>query len=569
MNPANDDTAPRPQAAERGFAFSKGVAFVLAALGLSIISVLAATGLTRMLRTPNPESPPSSGITIPSRLFRGWNQPDFVVVLSAQQHGYVLPCGCSFPQIGGLERRYNFLQALKERGWPVTAVDLGDIAQKEGPAKLPNVQGLIKYRYSMLALKEMRYLAAGIGEFESALGGWGKAEGEWALNETMPAVLVANLAAPGNFPGFKPLEIGTVAGTNFKVGVTSIVGPTAAKKIKDPNVQLLLGAAGANRGWAQVLQQQWQAMQEQKVDLPILLYHGWATPRADGKREAVLCAQAFPQFPVMLCLSEEDEPPADPTIVEHKNGTKSYLVRLGHKGKFIGVLGAWRTGKANPAFTFKYQLVKMDIDYVTPPDRAQNHPIQRLMEDYTRELQRDNYLKRYGQRRHPLQVMDAVPNLRNPENGVPTYVGSKRCGGCHPHAYEVWEASDHSHAYKTLVDAKHPSRREYDGECIVCHTIGFGYQSGFRDAVQTPTLKNVGCESCHGPGSLHAKNPENEEWKARMNQLWRGKKDRNRAIEQLCVTCHDIDNDVTWQHDDKHDPFKEKWAKIIHTTPRD
>jgi hypothetical protein len=211
----------------------------------------------------------------------------------------------------------------------------------------------------------------------------------------------------------------------------------------------------------------------------------------------------------------------------------------------------------------------MGTEYVTPPNLAANHPIQRLMEEYTRELQRDDYLSRYSQRRHPLQVMAAVPNLRNPEDGVPTYIGSEKCGKCHEHAYEVWKTSDHSHAYKTLVDAKHPSLRQYDGECIVCHTVGFGYKGGYRDADHTKYLKNVGCESCHGPGSLHAKNPENEEWKARMNYHWRGKKDKNRAIELFCVTCHDIDNDVTWKHEDNYDPFKTKWAKIIHATPRD
>ena len=35
------------------------------------------------------------------------------------------------------------------------------------PRQLPNVQGLIKYRYSMEALKQMDYLAVGLGEYET------------------------------------------------------------------------------------------------------------------------------------------------------------------------------------------------------------------------------------------------------------------------------------------------------------------------------------------------------------------------------------------------------------------
>src|SRR5262249_15321878 len=65
-------------------------------------------------------------------IFVGWDKPrppDLAIVISGQTHGYLQPCGCSYPQKGGLARRYNFMQTLKDKGWPVTAVDLGDIAQ--------------------------------------------------------------------------------------------------------------------------------------------------------------------------------------------------------------------------------------------------------------------------------------------------------------------------------------------------------------------------------------------------------------------------------------------------------
>ncbi len=499
---------------------------------------------------------------IPARLFPNWGKPDLVVLLSAQEHGYMLPCGCSYPQVGGLERRYNLLHLLQQRGWPVVAVDLGDVPQKRGPANLPNVQGLLKYRYSMMALKEMGYLGVGVGEHEAALS-LGKIEGEWALNEPKPAVLAGNLENPGNFPGLQSLAAVVVPGTTgIKVGVTNIVGPTVAESIKDPAVKFK-STAGA-------LREQLQNMQAEKVDLPILLYHGLATPRKDGVVESVACAKAFPQFPVVLCLSEEDEPPAHPIAVEHPPGNPNYVFRLGHKGKYVGVLGVFRTGQANPAFTYKYQLVEVGVEYVTPPSQEAGHPILKIYEDYTRELKKDDYLGRYGQSTHLVQAMNPVAGLRNPGNGVPGYIGSEACQKCHDHAYDVWKKSDHSHAYQTLVDARHPSLRQYDGECIVCHTVGFGYKTGFTDEHKTRHLENVGCESCHGPGSLHAKNPDNEELRQRMNQPWRGAKNANArelAIEKFCVTCHDIDNDVTWIHNNKKNPFKDKWSKIVHTTP--
>ncbi|HEY7426246.1 MAG TPA: multiheme c-type cytochrome [Gemmataceae bacterium] len=572
MNRPNDESSKQTKPSRR-------LHFTLAALFLILISILAGTGLARLARwfqAPPAEStapkPESTLSPIPARLFRDWGKPDFVVVLSAQQHGYVLPCGCSFPQVGGLERRYNFLQFLaKERGWPIVAVDLGDVPQKNGPAyHLPNVQGLIKYRYSMRALKKMDYLAVGVGEYEAALG-LEQIEGEWALNEPKPAVLLANLENLGDYPGFKTLATGTVSGPNLKVGVTSVIGPTVKENIRDPKLKLLVGVPQGTPGMAQVLSEQWKVMQAEKVDLPILLYHGTATPRkGDGQKEALLCAETFPQFPVIVCLSEDDLAPESPDEVTTKAGTTSYVVGLGHKGKHIGVLGVYRKAAPNGAFSFqfKYQRVEMGIEYVTPKEQEANHPIIKMMEDYTQELKRDNYLGKYVPSKHPLQAMDAVKGLKNPGNGVPTYVGSERCMKCHDPAYEVWKTSDHSHAYQTLVDAKRPSLRQFDGECIVCHTVGFTYNSGFQDAVQTPKLKNVGCESCHGPGSLHAANPLNQEWRERMNESWRHAKNKNLAIERMCKNCHDEDNDVTWVHTPERNPFNEKWSKIIHTAPQ-
>ena len=71
------------------------------------------------------------------------------------------------PQKGGLERRHNLIQILRDRGWDVVSVDVGDVAQMEGPAGLPNVQGPLKYVKLMEGLKAMRYTAVGIGESEA------------------------------------------------------------------------------------------------------------------------------------------------------------------------------------------------------------------------------------------------------------------------------------------------------------------------------------------------------------------------------------------------------------------
>src|SRR5437763_16434877 len=81
----------------------RGVKFTAAALLLCGISALAATGLAYVLRNA-PPAPPPPAPELPAGLFRSWPKPDLALVLSGEQHGYLLPCGCSRPQYGGLER---------------------------------------------------------------------------------------------------------------------------------------------------------------------------------------------------------------------------------------------------------------------------------------------------------------------------------------------------------------------------------------------------------------------------------------------------------------------------------
>ncbi len=481
-------------------------------------------------------------------LFIGWGKPELVLLLSAQQHGYLLPCGCSHPQRGGLERRYNFLQTLKQRGWPVVAVDLGDIAQTQGPQILPNVQGLIKYRYSMEALKLMDYFAVGVGEYEGSLP-LKEALDNYALNNPSPSVLCANLKdRDTNFPD----EVGSwkvtdVTGTNLKVGVASVVGHAVEQAMsKDPQVQF--------DSVRDVLPGVLKDMEKQNPDVRVLLYQG---PLDVAKRLAEwVTAQQLPALHVILCLSPEDEASARPEVVGN-----TFIVRVGHKGKAVGVVGVFPPDAAGQPLQLKYQQVSLGEEYLTPRDQEANNPIARLMERYTQELKDGRYLQKYGQTKHPLQVA-AAP-------AVPTYVGSERCKKCHKAAYAVWEKSQHAHAYQTLVDAKHPSLRQYDGECVVCHVTGFGYKSGFADMDRTPKLKDVGCESCHGPASEHVKNTHDEKWHKLMNP-WKARPDETPAeksrrvlqMDQACQKCHDPDNDVHWD-------FEKKWPKVAHPSPPD
>ena len=90
---------------------------------------------------------------------------------------------------------------------------------------------------------------------------------------------------------------------------------------------------------------------------------------------------------------------------------------------------------------------------------------------------------------------DMIPGVKT----AGLYVGSESCVNCHPSAAKTWHVSGHGHAFATLVKRQ----ADADPNCLGCHTVGFGSPSGYQREFGAERLINVGCESCHGPGSVH------------------------------------------------------------------
>jgi hypothetical protein len=545
--PASDSPPPSGRPGQR--------AYRLVAAGLAVVA--AGVGLLLFLTVPPHDgqaqvNPPPNGQTEDNPfLFRGWRKPDLALVVTGQQHGYLQKCGCSEPQFGGLTRRYNFLQTLRERGWPLVAVDLGDIADEPTHT---SPQTLLKYVYSMKALKLMDYTAVSFGVNEMRLP-LDDALNSYSLNNKSPRVVVANLldrAKKGDrfHETVATWEVGG-KGNAPKVGVFGLIGPSVEHEGKDLTVKF-------HRDTPEVMTGALRELQARKTELNVLLYQG---KLQEASRCAGYCAkrrQADPTFPrldVILCLTEEDEPPGGPD-----QAGETMVLRIGHKGRYIGVLGAFRTGKAAQPWEMRYQLVKIGPGYDTAKGKEKGHPIMDLLEDYALEVKDGNILAKYPRRKHPIQFPENFPQAK--------YVGSEACKRCHQKEYEKWEHSGHAHAYQTLVKAEHPKNRQHDGECVVCHVVGFNYETGFRSEKATPKLINVGCESCHGPCSEHVDDTKNKKihdlinphrWKA--DETPEKRHQRLGKIDIFCQKCHDIDNSV-------HFDFAKYWPKIVHPMPR-
>lgn len=551
--------------------------------------------------------------------YRKWDSPNLALILSGQMHGYIDPCGCSYPQFGGLIRRWNFVDSLrtgapKKKGWNVVGIDLGELPHLQGI----HAQNLLKYDLTLNALAAMNYRAVGIGKHE-ILSPLGEALAQaFDKKRPLPRPLVMPLAQtePGELYydlNARPYEI--VADTSPKVGIISLMGPDMRDQLK-AREQFL--------NTMQELPKALNAFANAGVEFGVILHHEYPKVAGDGLQQmlaierkrrdnaltcAKFCADARQQNPrippiyLMMILSDEPEPPSvmrrlDPNLPTH-------VVEIGHKGKYVGLVGVYRE---RTGFRMQYQIVSMGPEWETKDAKIKTQPVIALMEKYNDELKGQNMLAKFPRSLHDLQRPAAD------EQGLKaTYVGSDTCADCHQHAHNVWKGTRHAGATSTLENLKHPSGRNFDPECMMCHTVGLKHPGGYHDPVDAALwpnkpaepftaarrkkhndkLRDVGCESCHGPASAHVKNPDDLAVRALINPYGPSKEERAleaklkldprdeknklrytqlfeprmRAIEQSCIKCHDHENDVNWGKPGKDKVDKWIGQGIIHRTP--
>ena len=84
------------------------------------------------------------------------------------------------------------------------------------------------------------------------------------------------------------------------------------------------------------------------------------------------------------------------------------------------------------------------------------------------------------------------------------FIGSAQCGSCHIDEYKKFLTySKKSKSWESIKIMASDLTQAEQEKCYRCHTTGYG-QGGFKNYKETPELADVGCETCHGPGSKHA-----------------------------------------------------------------
>ena len=402
-------------------------------------------------------------------------------IVSGQELGYLGPCGCAEGQLGGFPRKDSKLLQLAAAGKNLLPVANGNLISDVGR------QSELKAEIAFTALKEMGYVAFNVGPRDLLLG---VERLRYFSNTSGIPFLSANLFQ-GNEHVFQPFVLRSVEfdGIQRQVAIVGIISQQFKIHAENAGRNLKLEAP-------EIVLKECIAQLSAKSKFIVLLAHA-------DRVEAEALAKAFPQIDVVVTGHEQDEELKQPIFVG-----STVLLNPGTKGKFLG---------------------SFDIRWDNDEKRANSHfQLLTLSERIPDSPRMTDLLLLYQQMLSAENLTEDVEQAPLSTGGM--YVGNASCKSCHAPEYASWKKTKHSHAYHTLVERGH----EKDPECLTCHTVGFGFQTGFVSEPQTPALMDVGCENCHGVGGNHAKNPP---------------PGYGQVTKTDCLTCHTSENSPNFDYD--------------------
>lgn len=453
---------------------------LLLALVAALLAAIGVVGLLFREPAAPPLPSPDLGKLPTLRLFH-----------SGERAGYIEPCGCDDALIGGFPRGQSVLQRAVRAGKPTLFLENGDLNDEAED------QDRLKYRFQIRALQATGCAAYNLGELDLTLGLDFLQEMQ---REAGFPFLSANLTGPGGEAVFERYTV-----IRMKVGD------------RDRQILVIGVLADSKAGYADhaglTLEVAREAIREvleeakEGTDLRLLLFHG-------DRDEAKETLRDLDGIHLVLATSHDDLEEPFEVISE---GLPP-IVGTGLKGKVLGrvPIGFDRSG---PNIGASDPILLTNLI----PDASE---ASQILQEYYEAVSLSGFI-------------DEMALVDPPEGGL--YVGSPSCDDdCHPGVLEAWKQTRHSQALATLK----AKGRETDPECVGCHVVGFGFVSGYSRTQTTPGLDSVGCESCHGVGSIHVRNPQ-----PTFGHI--------PDPEKSCLACHNPEHSPNFD-------FDTYWSKIVH-----
>lgn len=374
------------------------------------------------------------------------------VVVSGDTAGWIVPCGCTSNQSGGLPRRATYLTELAG-GSEVLVADVG------GAPGGKSTYDRLKFEAILQGEQAMGIAAHNIGAGEAALGP--DYLREVARRLRVPLISTNVLLKDGQ-PLAEPLRIVEAAGRSV-----AILGVLSPKFAADHEYM----ASGL------------------RITLPreaILR----ALQQAAGRYQAVIVLAYVPEDelqPLAEGLPEVDVvvggPTGQPVAPRHLGPT--LVLSATKQGKFLARLDAPTDSKQH------WTGGIVELSYRFGDDQAQVANVA----EFRRELGRRD-----------IAASDTAFGAKLPLDAPRTFAvaGSENCRDCHKPEAQAWDKSRHARAWKSLKE----HAAQADPDCQRCHTTGYGLPGGFVSIGRSPARVEVGCENCHGPSREHVREPK-------------------------------------------------------------
>ena len=462
-------------------------------------------------------SDPLFAMTMPTEApvpARGAVTRKLTLAITGNTYCYLENCGCKVNQAGGVARRATVIQRLRDAG-PMLALDAGNALIRAEHFPMPDPLALGEEQAYLRAMAAMGVPFATVGPAE--LGYGLQRFRNVAAGAALPFVLANARDSSGALaPAWRVIQAG-----GQRVGVVTLMEPGSGPWANDV-FERRLGAAVVFEDPLVVLERVLPAVRAQ-ADLVIAMGH--LSPLTIRRMLA-----AAPDLDVVISTDDA----AGVRMLEDDHESIASGDAQGFHGRSL-VLYANQSSYGVNGVTLgldaEHHIASAYLFSTWLGDSIPDDPAVRA------ELSR--FYDTIGRTQAAL-VKVAPLFAADPAWHGAAFAGAARCAPCHKSEHAQWKETPHASAYKTLLDV----HRNYQPRCVVCHVVGLGRPQGY--ALGSPDLRLVGvqCESCHGPGAVHAAAP------LKTNI-------RRKVAAQVCLECHNPDHS-------NHFVYERRLPRVMH-----
>jgi hypothetical protein len=367
-----------------------------------------------------------------------------LLIISGDTDGWIVPCGCTANQSGGLLRRGTYLSDLRKTADLIYA-DVGGATAGDSPYQQAKFEAILNGE------KIMNIAAHNLGKAELAFGPDALRD---LATKTQITFISANTRAVDGRPLAPPLIIIPLDGK--RIAIIGVIDPLYAIEkinIDDPRTAIM-SAIASHQG---------------EFDSLIVLAY---MPEDDLSK----LADTLPEADAII-----GGPTGQPIVPRMQSHV--LLAAATSKGKF---------------------LVRLQVPTTSQPWTGAVDELGPSLADDPQQLENLHaFLAVLAEKDFTAAQSGFVPAM---PIGVPSdyrIAGSASCISCHAAETAQWQSTHHASAWTTLVNKAF----HVDSYCQQCHTTGYGLPGGFESRANSPALVSVGCESCHGPSLAHVRDP--------------------------------------------------------------